>query len=235
MGVHKLKTRWRKWSIAVLPLMIVVGYIYVFINGTPFGKAKARSEFERYLSRNFTQSIVIDNVKYDMEGSSYYANVHVKKNKNLQFQVSYFDKKIVDGYWESFWEQDINNKLGSEVAILFNHKATLSPDISLTAPLLKYMDRGDKIPDYFTLQKELESSSHLNELVSSTRLSIFFSYDYSNNQAENQKLYKLITIIKKEIPCDGVDFLYKSKMLTLENSDMQRIASFKDIPKYRTL
>lgn len=227
-----MKTRWALLLIVVAIVTIPISSFYVLFNGNPIERVKFRSEFEKYVSRNFSQSIVIDNVNYAFDSGYYYANVHVKKNKKIQFQVSYLYNKISDDYNAQLWEQDIFNKLGSQVSTIFNHKATLSSDINLTDSLYQYGERGDKIPHYFTLQKELESSSKVSELVSSTFITVMLSYDYSNNQVENQKLYTLLNLIQKEVPCDTVDIMYKSKSLHLDEYDRHQIKSFKDIPKY---
>jgi hypothetical protein len=218
-----------------LPLIIVVlilSYFYVGFYGTPFGKIQARKDFEQYLSSNFSHSIEIDNVKYDLKNESYYANVHLKNNKYLQFRVRYFHKKIVDDYCENAWGLDISDKLGSEIATIFNNKVKFNTNFDFSDSLLKYQKRGDKTPNYFTLQKELEPSSHKSDLVSSTNINVFFPYDYPNNQTENQKLYELIQLIQKEVPCERLYLAYESSSFSLEHSHIQQIKSFEELPKY---
>ena len=224
----------RIFSVCVIVfLIVVIGFFYVSfkssMEGTPDGKAKARSEFEHYLSKNFSQNIAIDKVEYNWKGDNYWADVHVKGNEKLHFVLLYNGKEVSDDYVVNSWSHDISNKLGNKVATIFKNKAALEASVFESVGVFPDYE-GDNVPDYFALQKE--SLSRTKELSQLTYLEVYFTYNYKKNDIENQKLYKLIGLIKKEIPYADIELKYKSTWFTLEHNDFKKISSYKEVPKY---
>lgn len=104
---------------SILSVVLVGGFIFYAINGTPWDRYKYKKKFEAFIEEEHQKDFVIANISFDVFHNTYHSNAHEKGQPELSFYVGQMhNKEITDGYTSAKTGEEAVEKVG---AILDKH------------------------------------------------------------------------------------------------------------------
>ncbi len=98
-------------TIIIVICIIFLGVKYIFENGTPWERNKAKKEITSYINTKFKNQVIIDELYFDFDYGGISAKLKTLNTPVIKFRAFHYKGELIDNYFIVKWENEIKESV----------------------------------------------------------------------------------------------------------------------------